>query len=212
MRSGGYRNGMKRRSITITGIGALLLSALAAPAEAATNTFAVVNSGLSAYAINGVNNQNLKLVRGFAYNFAINAPGHPFWIKSIQGTGTANAYTNGVSGNGTSSGTILFTVPSNAPSLLFYNCEFHSGMTGRLDIEDTPVVRVVALEAGTNLIIRTTGTDALNLRLAVSSDLLTQTWSNLPSFVNSYAQGTNTTSIAAPLERLMFFRVSQTLP
>src|SRR5215510_9866636 len=117
-------------------LGVSLLSAQA------TTTFTVTNNGLTSYVINGTNNPDLNLVRGQTYVFQVNAVGHPFWIKSIRSTGTENAYNNGVTNNGTQSGSVTFVVPGNAPSTLFYNCEFHSNMTGQLNISDqTPALQ-----------------------------------------------------------------------
>lgn len=95
------------------GLAVLAVMAVAFSARAATNIFAVVDSGTSAYVINGTSNPDLRLVRGFSYTFNLNASGHPFWIKTIQGTGTGNAYNDGVSGNGTSIGVIQFSVPTS---------------------------------------------------------------------------------------------------
>ncbi|MBK6264576.1 hypothetical protein JKA74_05955 [Marivirga sp. S37H4] len=101
----------------------------------------VTHSGTSAYLFsgNGLNedsNPDITLTRGETYTFTISASGHPFYIKSVQSTGTADAYNDGVENNGAQSGTITFTVPANAPSTLFYNCEFHASMTGRFTIID----------------------------------------------------------------------------
>jgi hypothetical protein len=52
----------------------------------------------------------------------------------VQGTGTANAYSNGVTGNGTN--TVTFVVPADAPSTLYYNCSIHAAMTGAIHIVD----------------------------------------------------------------------------
>ena len=60
--------------------------------------------------------------------FNVNTPNHPFWINTIQGTGTSNGVT--VTNNGTSSGTITW-VPTTAGTY-YYNCEFHSMMTGSI--------------------------------------------------------------------------------
>jgi hypothetical protein len=103
------------------------------------NTFNVINSGTSAYLFTGnglsrASNPSLTLTKGVTYTFNISASGHPFWIKKTQGTGTANAYSTGVSGNGSSSATITFTVPNDAPSTLFFNCQFHPSMTGTISI------------------------------------------------------------------------------
>ena len=101
----------------------------------------VTNSGASAYIFNDggftdASNPNLTLQRGETYTFTLNAPGHPFYINSTQGTGTGNAYNNGVTNNGAVNGVITFTVPEDAPNTLFYNCEFHGSMTGTITIVD----------------------------------------------------------------------------
>lgn len=38
--------------------------------------------------------------------------------------------------NGASVGTITFTVPATAPSILYYQCAFHDSMSGSFDIVD----------------------------------------------------------------------------
>jgi len=101
----------------------------------------VTNTGTTAYVLNGgdlsnASNPDLTLERGKTYTFTINASGHPFYIKTVQGNTTANAYNTGVTNNGTQDGTITFTVPMDAPDTLFYNCQFHSVMTGVLTIID----------------------------------------------------------------------------
>lgn len=107
-------------------------------ASAMANSFTVVNSGASDYLINGVADPTLTLYRGRTYSFSINASGHPFWIKTNAVTGTGSAYNDGVTGNGTQVGTLTFTVPTNAPSLLFYICQFHSTMQGQFNVADSP--------------------------------------------------------------------------
>jgi hypothetical protein len=71
----------------------------------------------------------LVLYRGLTYQFSVNAPGHPFFITSTAGTGS---YGVGVSGNGTA--TVIFTVPMDAPSTLFYYCSVHGAMNGTITI------------------------------------------------------------------------------
>jgi hypothetical protein len=81
-------------------------------------------------------NPTITLVRGATYNFNLNTPGHPFYLKTIQSTGTGNQYTSGVTNNGATNGTVTFTVPMNAPSTLYYNCSIHSAMTGVINVLD----------------------------------------------------------------------------
>lgn len=102
----------------------------------APTTFSVSNSGASAYVIDGSNNPALELVRGQSYVFDVNAPGHPFLIKTQKVAGSGSTYDNGVTGNGLAVGQITFTVPMNAPDQLYYICQFHGSMAGNLNIVD----------------------------------------------------------------------------
>ena len=103
-------------------------------------TFAVSNSGFSDYQINGVGDPTLTVVRGCSYTFNVNASGHPFLLKTVQGSGTGNQVSDGVVGNGAQVGSITWTVAASAPSTLFYNCQFHSAMTGTINVIDSPLL------------------------------------------------------------------------
>jgi hypothetical protein len=124
---------------------AVLVLALGDLSGAAQTSFTVTPVGLTAYSINGTNNPTLTLTRGVTYLFNVNATGHPFWIKSVSSTGTNNAYANGVVNNGVQVGTLSFAMPTNAPTPLFYNCQFHIAMKGTLNIVDPPSPPIVAL-------------------------------------------------------------------
>ena len=95
-------------------------------------TYSVTNSGASSYLINSVANPTINLLRGFTYYFPVASTGHPFWIKTSQVTGTGSSYSSGVANNGVESGTVIFTVPFDAPDTLYYICQFHSSMSGIL--------------------------------------------------------------------------------
>ena len=82
------------------------------------------HSGAMAYVIDGMSNPSLTLCRGSTYTFAVNTPGHPFYINTVQGTGTGNAYSSGVTGNGSTSGNVVFVVPADAPNTLYYTVQF----------------------------------------------------------------------------------------
>jgi len=104
-------------------------------------TYAVSNSGNSAYIFNGNSlddeaNAEISLKRGMTYEFVMNTPGHPFYIKTTQSLGTSDTFDAGVTNNGASGETITFTVPDDAPDTLYYICEFHSLMTGTFNIID----------------------------------------------------------------------------
>ncbi len=109
--------------------------------DAEAINYNVTNAGLTAYVFNSadlenVENPNLTLKRGQTYTFTVSASGHPFFIKTVQGNTNGNAYSTGVTNNGTQDGTVTFEVPMDAPDTLFYNCQFHTVMTGVLTIED----------------------------------------------------------------------------
>lgn len=97
--------------------------------------FYVSNSGASAYTINGASNPTLTLIRGREYVFIIDAPGHPFWIKtSPNTTGTGRAYQGGGSGwsQGQQQAEMVFYVDTSAPNRLYYICQFHGSMQGEI--------------------------------------------------------------------------------
>jgi hypothetical protein len=99
--------------------------------------FQVTNSGASSYTINGQTNPTLNLLRGFTYEFDVNASGHPFWIQTVPAPYSAgDVYNSGVTNNGAAVGKIIFTVPSDAPNTLYYACQFHSSMSGTINISD----------------------------------------------------------------------------
>jgi len=97
----------------------------------------VVNSGMTAYLIDGVANPDLTFCRGSTYTFVVNAPGHPFYVKTVQGSGTANAYMDmGLTGNPAPNGVgnVTFVVSASAPATLFYDCSIHAAMAGTIHI------------------------------------------------------------------------------
>lgn len=119
----------------------ILLVAAPVVSRAQTTSYAVTNFGTSAYRFdNATNNPTLTFERGKTYVFNVNAPGHPFYIKTQRVTGTGSQYTNGVTGNGATGTAVTFVVPMNAPNQLFYQCSVHSAMGGTINITNpTPV-------------------------------------------------------------------------
>ena len=98
-------------------------------------TFQVTNSGSGAYLMDGVSNGTITLTRGGTYTFNVNASGHPFYIQTTgNGYNAYNVYSTGVTGAGAQVGTVTFTVPSNAPNTLYYQCQYHSAMYGQINI------------------------------------------------------------------------------
>ena len=62
----------------------------------------------------------------------INAIGHPFYLKTVQGTGTANTI-SGVTNNGTDGGMVSWT--PTATGTFYYQCSLHGGMVGTITVQ-----------------------------------------------------------------------------
>jgi hypothetical protein len=115
---------------------------LLASSAAATDIFNFTPSGSLSWTVRvnsaiAQSNQTLHVVRGQTYDFKINSnSAHPFYVMTVKGTNTANAY-SGFSGNGTAtttSVTVPFLIPANAPDTLFYDCSIHSSMAGTIAV------------------------------------------------------------------------------
>ena len=99
--------------------------------------YTVSNSGTSAWVIDYVNNPTLTLVRGNTYTFTmVQTATLGFYIKTQQTLGINNLYTDGVTNNGASTGTLTFTVPQDAPDTLYYNNSTQMNMQGVFNIVD----------------------------------------------------------------------------
>ena len=80
------------------------------------------------------NDPNLTFYVGDQITFAVNASNHPFYIKTVAGTGTGNQASN-VTNNGTESGNVVWT-PSEAGTY-YYQCSSHAGMVGTITINSS---------------------------------------------------------------------------
>ena len=89
-------------------------------------------NGAAHYTFTGIgftqttNDPVLYLARGRVYEFVNNSGGgHPFEIRTSN---NGSAYSDGVTGNGSTTGVIRFEIPFSAPNTLYYQCTNHSGM------------------------------------------------------------------------------------
>jgi hypothetical protein len=174
----------------------LLFGCLAAPAALGAD-FNVTSPG-SFYAINGTQpNPTLTLFRGETYTFAITTASlHPFRINSPVGTTT---------GNNTSSGTITFRVPTNAANYS-YSCSIH-GFGGTIATVPPPDIRIVKMDVGTDLVLRSTGTNNWILTPQFSTNLGGTNWFALTVQSNRFLNGTNETFCGRPPGTNVFIRV-----
>ena len=98
-------------------------------------------NGTNDYTFTGIgftqttNDPVLYLARGNVYEFVNNSGGsHPFQIRVSNG---GAAYSDGVTNNGSATGTIKFEVPFNAPNTLYYQCTNHSSMGNTINVYPT---------------------------------------------------------------------------
>jgi hypothetical protein len=105
------------------------------PTSTPVTTFNVTNIGATSYVINSQVNPTLTVTRGVTYTFAVNVSGHPFWLQTQSGRYIANnVYSSGVVGGGSQVGTITWRVPNDAPSTLFYVCQWHPSQSGQINV------------------------------------------------------------------------------
>lgn len=105
-------------------------------------TLSVTNDFASAYNFSGsdrngtvnssTSNPTLTFNAGDRVRFAVNASGHPFYIKTVNSTGTGNQATGTNNTNGQEVGNVDWTVPSTGT--YYYNCQYHSSMAGTISI------------------------------------------------------------------------------
>jgi hypothetical protein len=102
--------------------------------------FAVSNNGTTSYIIDLAFNPTITLVKGRTYTFNITTEGQPFWIQTTPAPyNSANVVTSGITNNGTQSGTLTYTVPSDGSvTTLYYVAEANPTMTGTINIIDVP--------------------------------------------------------------------------
>ena len=104
-------------------------------------TIAVTASSNSDYTLSGKdrngdvsgNDPSLTFKVGDEVTFSVNATGHPFYLKTVAGTGTGNQI-SGVTNNGTTSGSVVWT--PTAAGTYYYICSLHSGMVGTITIQN----------------------------------------------------------------------------
>jgi len=75
---------------------------------------------------------NLTFSVGDTISFVVNASGHPFYLKTVAGTGTGDTI-SGLTNNGTESATISWT--PTATGTFYYQCSLHGGMVGTITIQ-----------------------------------------------------------------------------
>ena len=136
--SGALRSGINEVDTDVISLSGQMVSLTDAAAQSLNFNVTVFNdNGVNKYRFNGCgttdsNNPDLYLHKGLTYYLNVDAATHPFWIKTDSGIGTDNVQSDGVTNNGAENGTVIFTVPQDAPSVLYYNCQYHELMAGKI--------------------------------------------------------------------------------
>jgi hypothetical protein len=107
-------------------------------------------------------NPRLTLYRGNTYTFNINSRNKPFCIKTSPVIGNSYFYDAGVSKQNVDVGTITFTVPYEAPDLLYYIDNKDINSQGFIDIKD--IDENTFLDVETEILRKVTYTSTTGIR------------------------------------------------
>ena len=111
-------------------------------ADGTTFKITVSSSGYysNKYYVDSVQTKSLNLKKGFTYYFNVDdssTNSHPLFIGTSSGGGNyINEYSSGIKNSRATNGILSFTVPTNAPATLYYNCGLHSNMGAEISIVD----------------------------------------------------------------------------
>jgi plastocyanin len=105
--------------------------------DATSKTFSISATGDNeSYTVDGKADPTLTLIRGQTYTFDRSDTGHALQIQAAANgaIGTAYGTTEGVAAG--TDGDFTFTVASDAPATLYYQCATHTAMGGQINIVD----------------------------------------------------------------------------
>jgi len=193
---------MKKYAHFLLGFTFLSMACVSLHSQTAPLTNTVTASSFTAYTVDGQPNLSLTLQRGVTYVFEVNASIHPFYIKTVFTNGLGvDAYNSGVTGNGTTAGNLIFTVPTNAPDVLYYHCGNHFPMGAVLNIVSPPpppappAVKIVLVSiSDTGVTMQSIGASNWTAIPEFNSNLTLNAWATVPNYTNTFLDGTNTTT------------------
>ena len=115
-----------------------IVNVLAAP-SAEKYTINVTASNASDYSLSGADRNgnvtgldpSVTFNVGDSIEFIVDASGHPFYLKTVQGTGTSDLI-SGVTNNGATNGTVSWT--PTASGTYYYQCSLHNEMYGTITV------------------------------------------------------------------------------
>jgi hypothetical protein len=160
--------------------------------------FTVTSPGFF-FLINGEVNPTLTLQRGKTYTFDVSTDCgvHPFFIVS-----------GGVSNNNACSGIVTYTVPNDLTNTE-YICSIHAfgGTIQTVAAPPPPPVQILSLSVGTNLVVKSTGTNNWTVIPEFKTNITTTNWFALTVQTNIFLNGTNETYCGRPPGDEVFIRV-----
>ena len=82
-------------------------------------------------------NADIKISKGDVLKFDLDVGGHRFWIKTVQGAGTDNAVSSGISGvgQGQTSGLLIWDTSKIMEGTYYYQCQYHENMFGKINVD-----------------------------------------------------------------------------
>ena len=120
------------RYITVT-VAVTTYSILVTPSS--VSSISITDYTLSGTDLNGTvsgDDVSITINNGDTLSFDVNAPNHPFYIKTAQGIGTDNQAFN-VTNNGATGGVVNWT--PTAAGTYYYQCSVHDGMYGTITVQ-----------------------------------------------------------------------------
>ena len=111
--------------------------------------------------LSGDTDPDLQLIRGQKYIFKNRSGGHPFRIQSDVNGSAGTQYNDGVTNNDAANTTdLIFDVPYDAPSVLYYQCTAHANMGGVIYIgsssgDDVNVGTAISMYASSGIVSAT---------------------------------------------------------
>lgn len=137
-------------------------------------------------------NPTLKLYRGQTYKFEITSPGEPFSIKTQRSAGELFRYQDGVDLSAVESGTVTFTVPVDAPDVLYYVSENSPDTGGAwqiFDIDENSTIDVDAEIIGKKAYTLSSGVELSNgMKLSFSGNVIPTTYATGAFYVDGVGE------------------------
>ena len=139
--SGSGGTAVRKWNVTDAGNGAYNFSEQGVATQ--SMTINVTNTGSQDYTLSGTDRStthssaadpNITVWIGDTVTFAVNANGHPFYLKTASGTGTSNQISSGVSGQGSEVGNVVWNTNGATAGTYYYQCQHHANMVGTITL------------------------------------------------------------------------------